>query len=1469
LTLVLILILVAGYYLLTRSFLTRLVVMGQVSRLTGGDATASSVLVDPDGRVTIHDAKLRVAGVVGEAGTIVSVRRLDADFDMSSLLTGKVVVRSVVLDEPIARISQSVDDGSVNVARINPPTLRPTKGPKVVPRIIVRSGVIELGEHVTDPARLGAGEPAYTSLKRIDVAGEVQQSPDESGAKIISFRQYADPQGIHPVPGGLTVSGRVAPDGITITLEGLALGTWSPESAPARSRELFRQTALEGEVSRAVMVYSYTGGWEARIALADVAMNLPIKARPDETIDGDEVPLTPEQANRLLRIQRVNGEVIFSDTGVRGRLKGLVEELPYEVNFRVDGTSKDSAFTCHFVSRGFKLEQKPEIVYFAPGVARRRLEQFGDPTGIVDAEVTIFRGPPVDGKEADVQVDGKLWFREVTAAFAKFPYRFHNMTGEVTFDDKRIVLKHIEGDSPSGARVVCTGTIAPPTSTAAVDLDIRVTNLPMDAELAQAMRQRKRVIEALFSAERYQALLAAGLIATPGQHDGAVAGVAAMEAAGRTDGPEYEAIQALAARPVFELGGRAEVHVAIQRRYSVESHWTDTVTIRLARAGVLPERVPYPMIVENLTIIKEDALATVQGGVYRGLRGGEAVITARADFDKLDNPDIPFVPDITVSARAIPVDELLIFSLPELGGDDDAPSGDRSLHAMLSALHATGTIRCEATVGLSPEHETGYDVVVHADGMTAAPLAPDQSSRTTMTNARGTIRVDQNGLRVALTAEVGHAGPTGAPAGAERTPSSPATIEASMRFAKRGDGSTHTQDLSVQAASPDLDVTVPVEDLVRVFAPEAASAVENLRAAHAPTGRAALRADVRRADSASPAVVVVDASGAHAIEFSVAGGRIGVAESRGAVRVKPGIEGSAGEVTFTDFSAPIAYGGEPGGDVRVNGSIRTDGSPIAGGEALNLGLEGGHLGSGLTRTALARFGPRSIHGFVEGSNARGLFDLTLTLATHGEDRRDGPALGGGAEPGTALRWDVRGVFSPRSLEVVRAGVPIVFPSASGRIEFSGTDGRLRDLVLNAPGWTARAHGGWQGAPGPPSDESMGSPMSLQAEFALDAAGLSPDLAAALPEQVRSIFADLKLEVHGPMTLRDAALAMSVSGAGDVTALKTSGSVNLEGAGMDVGLAVTRAGGAVDYTFTRVGLDAQTEFELWSLLDEVTVSGVTMTQGRVRMANGIDGEILIPHLSANAHGGRIAGTARLGPPAKDGEKGRTYEVEVSASDVRFASLLADFERRPESPIDPGFVGPLDESRGLLDAGVAFGGTANDPGSRRGQGSVTIGGGRVLNLPLLVPLVRVSNLQLPIDERLDFARAEFFVRGPGVHFEELSVSSRSVGLYGYGTATLPDLELDLRFKSRSRNRIPLLTGILERLRDELLGITVVGTLREPRISVATLTGTTRFLGKVIGAGDTEQGRLLDQIEEQAKRDAKRFRPGEDRVPPARPN
>ena len=131
--------------------------------------------------------------------------------------------------------------------------------------------------------------------------------------------------------------------------------------------------------------------------------------------------------------------------------------------------------------------------------------------------------------------------------------------------------------------------------------------------------------------------------------------------------------------------------------------------------------------------------------------------------------------------------------------------------------------------------------------------------------------------------------------------------------------------------------------------------------------------------------------------------------------------------------------------------------------------------------------------------------------------------------------------------------------------------------------------------------------------------------------------------------------------------------------------------------------------------------------------------------------------------------------MQASDVRFASVMADFNGA--SAAESSQTTP-DNRAGSWMWGSRWGAWWGRWTHGRGRGTATVGGGRVLNYPLLVPLIRLTNLELPIEEKLDYAYTDFFLSGRRMTLNDVSILSKSVWVFGYGVATLPEMTLDLR-------------------------------------------------------------------------------------------
>jgi hypothetical protein len=144
-----------------------------------------------------------------------------------------------------------------------------------------------------------------------------------------------------------------------------------------------------------------------------------------------------------------------------------------------------------------------------------------------------------------------------------------------------------------------------------------------------------------------------------------------------------------------------------------------------------------------------------------------------------------------------------------------------------------------------------------------------------------------------------------------------------------------------------------------------------------------------------------------------------------------------------------------------------------------------------------------------------------------------------------------------------------------------------------------------------------------------------------------------------------------------------------------------------------------------------------------------------------------------------------------------------------------------------------------------------------MPLVVPLIRISNLELPVDERLDYAQADFFLQGTTIEFEQAWISSPGVELVGYGSMQWPDATVDVRIRGNSRTRIPLVSKVMEDIRNELFTARLTGPLWDPSIGIESFSGTSRFIRKLVGSTPSEAVQRLQRIERNATRSQDRPR------------
>jgi hypothetical protein len=1363
-------VLITGWFLLTQSPLTGAIVLPRLSQRLGAEVRAERVRVWLDGTVTFDRLSATTPGVAGPAAVFAEAERVRAAVNWRELFGGRQPVRRLVLTRPLLRVSQSMEDGSLNLPRAGMPGV--SGGPAVLPLVEVSGGVLELGEHT---AR------GYRWLKRIAIDGEISPVPTPEGGGYAVRLEERRGSGEAGAAAPFALEGSINEAGLTLILRGVDMQDWPASAVPTPIRPRWEQLALEGRLSDVRFTHSFAAGSpRVQATLDGVALNLPLPAEgAPET--GEAVTVA---SGAFLRVHGTSGTLRLSAERIDADLKGQIEDLPYSIQMTWHGVEADAAFECVLTSRGFELGKNPRVLRYAPQTVRERLGQFSNPTGIVDTRVVFRREAPRDGAAAEVKLEGELNFRDVVSSFADFPYEFRGMSGRVTFDADSITFHEVRGTAASGATVLARAHIAPLTDDAAVDVEVEVRDVPLlDPALKAGLGERAFLVDEIISAEAFERLKARGVLRRPG-----VAGSA----------------------PVFEPGGTLDLSIYVRRLFGERSDWSELIVADVRQPRLLPRRFPLPLIAPEVSLIIRDEQVDILSGVFTTPTGGVVELAGRLDLGAIARGE-EFAPDLSLVAGGVPADGLLraavAAALETRGG---APGGVDPA-ALVRALDTGGAVGGRVDIVIDQRGEPSARGRLRAEDLRLRPVIAGGPSAIELDGLSGAVEFGPGAMVVDVTGRVQSVDRPGEPLAAARFT---ASIDA------------ESDAVAVGVKLDDLDVSAPLEDFAELLSGSIAADARVLRERHRPSGTvdALMMLRVDEALSARGAVTLSDMRG---LEFDAAGYRAALDTTGGSVTLATA-EGGGGMARFDALEATLRVDAEEAGVLRVGGQAPLGNA--GGSHRVHLILEGARFESGLTRRAAERTGG-VVESFFERYQPAGAFDLEAEVAWGGS--------GGAPEFGVRV--------SPRSLALERDGRRAEFGTVSGAVEFGADGGRVVDLGLVAQLWTLTLDGEWHvwELAGGEDEPRVSATLNVGVESTREWGGSMPaDLRMLLPDELRALLDDLGIDVDSSLSAHG--VRVSLSEGPDGLGITAAGLVRGEGVSLEAGVPITAGAGAMEFVFERPP-GGGAAFECWATLDAFRAAGVIMTGGRVRAVGSDGGRVLVPVFEADCHGGRVVGTAAVRRRA-DGR--RDFEIDMRVADVRFDRLLDELR---------GGTGGGDEptARGLLDGHLSMSGIVGEESSRRGRGFAQVGGGRVVSMPLVLPLVRVSNLQPPTDERLRLARAKFQVDGRRVVFEELSLSSESVEIVGYGTMDWETRGLDLRFNSRSGRRLPVLSDLLEAVRDELITTEVVGTAMEPEVRLSSLPATRWVFRRLLGMEPSEQERRLERIRSESAEHEDRLR------------
>lgn len=1330
---------VLGIVIASKSGALRALVIARIESAVGCKATCRSAVVDWRGHLVVTDLKLTVAGLDGPEAEFLQLRRMTVRPDWSRFLAGRGAIRNLTFLEPRVRLSMG-EGGSLNVAPLA--RGKGTPGPlRNVPSITILEGIIELAEHDAP------GGPSYRLLDSMPVSGSLTELPDRPAIYALQLVESRPPTSPDAPPRtdlvqAMRLSGEIDFSTLasTLALHNVDLAAWGRKTAPTPVRDLWNSLEISGRISRTDFTIRGPDELSTTFMLDGVRMRLPLPARRAE--DAPESGPVAEQ----IQMDEVSGQISVGwPGGLSATLAGVIEGLPCDVTFKMEDLNPQAALECRILTKPFPLVQRPDLLPLAPRIVRRLVQRFSSPTAEVNGSVLAKRGPPTADGPARLQISGLIEFTQGRAEYELFRYPVTDMAGTISFDDTAVNIDRVVGRGKTGASLLASGRIWPPRDGAAVDLNITVVEVPLDEAFREALPEHRRpVFDALFDREAHARLEQAGLLEGHGS--------AADPAPG-----------------TFALGGTAELTIRIRRELGAHTPYTNEISLKSPLVNAVPRAFPYPIVLSGLHVLVRESEAQIECESARGLSGAEVGLSGRVSYSATS-----YSPDLRCTARATPIDALLLAALP--GGvarapDLKQPGAEPTIHDTVRAFNLSGQIDAAAHVTTRAAGRLGYTIDLSAGNLRAeAGASPPGAERPVagfpLSAIAGAATVDELGLRRADVKGTVGGGASGPPGTMTFTADSAPGHDPPVRL-------TGTLSLA------DLDLQHPIERLVRLMAPDQGARLDELRAAHHPRGVLDAALEFSRGGAAGEYRLTLQ--NPREISVDLLGGRLALEQAQGQVTI------SGDGLGFEGVSARVKFDGDEAGVIQAQGT-RAMRPGID--SALGMRLDGARLESPLVRALVRVASPK-----LENSIAP--FDPAGAFAAGFDERRSalGPAL-----------WSAW--IEPRELAITRRGARIAFGQMDGRLTFNAEGGRAEQLQGTAGGWRLAINGDWRGGEGP-----MGE-LTLR----LDGEGLPDSLRAILPEDADRAFRAVDLDMDGPFALRDATFAFDFSA--PRPAFDFRGEADFTGLRLNPSVMITDLTGSATIRVAQSASDERPQVNVRLDADRARALGLNLTSATARLeSDPRSAGYVVPLIQAALYEGELTARGAVGVTTPG-----AYDFELNLAGVGFGPLLADLTRAADTSAPSGPA----PNRGLLDGRLTFAGQAGALDSRRGRGSARITGGEVIRLPLVMPLMELSNLQAPLGGQLGQAAAEFHVRGDRAIFDDLRLESDGLAIVGQGALALSTQSLDLTLRTRSGLRVPLLSDLVETVRDEFVTTRVTGTLSNPAFTTEGFSATRRMLG-----------------------------------------
>ncbi len=597
---------------------------------TGCDATITNARVNRKGELTLEGVTLRIPGVEGDFGTLLTAERIEMVGEAGGLLDGSYRPDRIDIIKPTLHLIEQVDSGLFNYELLQAPDDGDDDAP--IPQVTITDGTIRFDQ--LQPDKLVA-------LGQMGVQGELKPDGDKPKAYRFSLAETDAPAGVENV----TFNGAfdLSVPSMQMQADHFRFKDEQRYFVPSEFRKWWSRLAPQGEVPELSLSLRPNDQGklslqEVRLRLVDVGLNMDI-------LDIDD-PAQYEIALMLHlikgRMTQLSGEAsivhegdghVFTLTGngaIDQQTLGL-SPIAYSIKGG-GGLGEDDPISIQINTEPFTLSEDYQfILAYNPltGEGYRRFRPSG--TFQLAAEFSSPGGEVPDDWTIDLSIlDAKM-------THAMFPLPLENVQGEIRIKQDRVAIgtvKPITAMAINGATLELQGFAAPASDAAEVDLDVTIKDLPIDDAVRTALEPNARKNLGRFMDEQaYDELVERQLIVPS------------------------DSLQTIA--PQFDMGGEVGVEVDIYRPLGEDQDYSVTATVAAKGLSLLFRDFPYPVTADSGKVVIGGNFVNLIDLNLSSPTGGGLTLNGSANRAK----DGSYLPNVTISNTAIPIDALMLSAL--------------------------------------------------------------------------------------------------------------------------------------------------------------------------------------------------------------------------------------------------------------------------------------------------------------------------------------------------------------------------------------------------------------------------------------------------------------------------------------------------------------------------------------------------------------------------------------------------------------------------------------------------------------------------------------------------------------------------------------------------------------------------------------------------------------------------------------